>query len=111
MPQAGEFSDSEIVVMLGENGTGKTTFIRLLAGLIKPDDDGEGVPELNVRSVDDMLYAVAVCGLDLFSNTFLFENIIILMHLTFLLVFFLCLCLFTSPSLILPLLPPVSPSQ
>ena len=28
----GSFTDSEIVVMLGENGTGKTTFIRLLAG-------------------------------------------------------------------------------
>ena len=27
--QAGDFSDSEIVVMLGENGTGKTTFIRM----------------------------------------------------------------------------------
>ncbi|KZV79925.1 RNAse L inhibitor-type ATP binding cassette protein [Exidia glandulosa HHB12029] len=30
--QAGEFTDSEIIVMLGENGTGKTTFVRLLAG-------------------------------------------------------------------------------
>lgn len=28
----GSFTDSEIIVMLGENGTGKTTFIRLLAG-------------------------------------------------------------------------------
>ncbi len=29
----GEFTDSEIIVMLGENGTGKTTFIRMLAGM------------------------------------------------------------------------------
>jgi ATP-binding cassette subfamily E protein 1 len=45
--QAGEFTDSEIIVMLGENGTGKTTFIRMLAGLLKPDGDAT-LPELNV---------------------------------------------------------------
>ena len=30
--EEGHFTDSEIIVMLGENGTGKTTFVRLLAG-------------------------------------------------------------------------------
>ena len=30
--EPGSFTDSEIIVMLGENGTGKTTFIRMLAG-------------------------------------------------------------------------------
>ncbi|XP_038254831.1 ATP-binding cassette sub-family E member 1 isoform X3 [Dermochelys coriacea] len=44
---AGEFTDSEIMVMLGENGTGKTTFIRMLAGRLAPDEGGE-VPVLNV---------------------------------------------------------------
>lgn len=58
---AGNFTDSEIVVLLGENGTGKTTFVRMLAGLLKSDEqvkleeDGmeyeaslAGVPDLNV---------------------------------------------------------------
>lgn len=43
----GEFTDSEIIVMLGENGTGKTTLIRLLAGRLEPDS-GEKVPVLNI---------------------------------------------------------------
>ena len=39
--EGGQFTDSEIIVMLGENGTGKTTFIRLMAGLLKPDSGGQ----------------------------------------------------------------------
>lgn len=38
--ESGGFTDSEIIVMLGENGTGKTTFIRLMAGLLTPDSGG-----------------------------------------------------------------------
>lgn len=44
---AGEFTDSEILVMLGQNGTGKTTFIRMLAGVSKPDA-GTEIPKLNI---------------------------------------------------------------
>ncbi|KAJ3680047.1 hypothetical protein LUZ60_016325 [Juncus effusus] len=47
----GEFTDSQIVVMLGENGTGKTTFIKMLAGKLIPDTvEGTDVeiPEFNV---------------------------------------------------------------
>ncbi|KAL6621442.1 ABC transporter E family member 2 [Neocallimastix sp. 'constans'] len=45
--EPGEFTDSEIIVLLGQNGTGKTTFIRMLAGLLKSDSE-EQVPELHV---------------------------------------------------------------
>lgn len=45
--EKGQFTDSEIIVMLGENGTGKTTFIRMLAGKLEPDGGGE-CPVLNV---------------------------------------------------------------
>ncbi|KAG7589757.1 4Fe-4S ferredoxin-type iron-sulfur binding domain [Arabidopsis suecica] len=45
----GEFTDSQIIVMLGENGTGKTTFIRMLAGAF-PREEGvkSEIPEFNV---------------------------------------------------------------
>ncbi|KAI1729102.1 ABC transporter domain-containing protein [Ditylenchus destructor] len=46
--EKGEFTDSEIIVLLGENGTGKTTLIRMLAGNLKPDDDEVEVPELSI---------------------------------------------------------------
>ncbi|EJU02457.1 hemin import ATP-binding protein hmuV [Dacryopinax primogenitus] len=36
--QSGNFTNSEIIVILGENGTGKTTFVRMLAGALEPDD-------------------------------------------------------------------------
>ncbi|PWY81935.1 P-loop containing nucleoside triphosphate hydrolase protein [Aspergillus heteromorphus CBS 117.55] len=44
---AGDFTDSEIIVMMGENGTGKTTFCKMLAGAEKPDH-GASVPRLNI---------------------------------------------------------------
>jgi ATP-binding cassette, sub-family E, member 1 len=43
----GNFTDSEIIVMMGENGTGKTTFCRLLAGALKPDSKSS-VPEMKI---------------------------------------------------------------
>ncbi|KAK7686774.1 Fe-S cluster-binding ribosome biosynthesis protein [Cerrena zonata] len=45
--EGGDFTDSEILVMMGENGTGKTTFCKLLAGAIAPDN-GQQIPKLNI---------------------------------------------------------------
>ena len=34
--------------MLGQNGIGKTTLIKMLAGILKPDDSSIEIPKLNV---------------------------------------------------------------
>uniref|UniRef100_A0A1B6DQG0 ATP-binding cassette sub-family E member 1 n=2 Tax=Clastoptera arizonana TaxID=38151 RepID=A0A1B6DQG0_9HEMI len=44
----GQFTDSEILVLLGENGTGKTTFIRMLAGNLPADEGSDELPHLNI---------------------------------------------------------------
>lgn len=45
--EEGDFTDSEIIVMMGENGTGKTTFCRMLAGAEKPDGTRK-VPDMKI---------------------------------------------------------------
>ncbi|KAF2735212.1 hemin import ATP-binding protein hmuV [Polyplosphaeria fusca] len=45
--EEGSFTDSEILVMMGENGTGKTTFCKMLAGAEKPDG-GKKIPPMNI---------------------------------------------------------------
>ncbi|KAL8689404.1 MAG: hypothetical protein Q9218_004916 [Villophora microphyllina] len=45
--EAGTFTDSEIIVMMGENGTGKTTFCRMLAGAEKPDGNAQ-IPQMHI---------------------------------------------------------------
>lgn len=45
---SGGFSDSEIIVLLGQNGTGKSTFIRMLAGHLKPDDGELDIPNMSI---------------------------------------------------------------
>jgi len=44
----GSFKPSEIVMMLGQNGTGKTTLIKMLAGILKPDDEELELPKLTI---------------------------------------------------------------
>ena len=45
---SGSFTNSEIIVFLGENGTGKTTFVKMLAGKLEPDTGADRLPQLNV---------------------------------------------------------------
>ncbi|CAF4885965.1 unnamed protein product, partial [Rotaria sp. Silwood1] len=44
---AGSFTESEVIVLLGENGTGKTTLIQMLAGKLEPDN-GVEMPHMNI---------------------------------------------------------------
>ena len=46
--EGGTFNASETIVMLGQNGTGKTTLIKMLGGFMKPDDDDLEMPRLNI---------------------------------------------------------------
>ena len=39
--QSGEIQQSEIIGIVGSNGTGKTTFVKILAGVIEPDNMSE----------------------------------------------------------------------
>ena len=44
----GTFKASKIVMMLGQNGTGKTTLIKMLAGILQPDDEEAEIPKLSI---------------------------------------------------------------
>ncbi len=46
--EGGDFTDGEIIVMLGQNGCGKTTFIRMLAAFLVPDESDEALPKLSI---------------------------------------------------------------
>ena len=68
--EGGSFTDSEIIVLLGENGTGKTTFIRLLAGLLHPDN-GVIMPELKISCKPQKINPKS----DLTVRNLLFQNV------------------------------------
>lgn len=48
--EEGSFTNNEIIVLLGENGCGKTTLIKMLTGNknMKPDEEDVEVPQLSV---------------------------------------------------------------
>jgi ATP-binding cassette subfamily E protein 1 len=52
--EEGTFNNCEIVVLLGENGTGKTTFVRLLAGDKKCEPDQKNY-EVNFINTDSRI--------------------------------------------------------
>jgi ATP-binding cassette subfamily E protein 1 len=51
----GKYTSSEIIVLLGENGTGKTTLINLIAGKLKPDQKDVYIPDLHISFKPQMI--------------------------------------------------------
>lgn len=45
--ERGEFTNSEILVLFGENGTGKTTFCKILAGALEADNK-TSIPKMSI---------------------------------------------------------------
>lgn len=52
--ESGTFSTSEITLLVGENGTGKSTMIKMLAGIIKVDEFER--PEMSVSIKEQEVY-------------------------------------------------------
>ena len=66
--ERGSFRTSNIIVLLGQNGTGKTTFIRMLAGAIEADN-AVALPQLSVSFKPQMITAKFTGTVDeLFNN-------------------------------------------
>lgn len=74
-------NEGEIHALIGENGAGKTTMIKILSGLYKPDGNGEvifsGKPLKEYNALESLLQGIVVIYQDfsLFSNLSVLENI------------------------------------
>jgi ATP-binding cassette subfamily E protein 1 len=55
--EEGSFTNCEIIVLLGENGTGKTTLVRLLAGDKKCEPD-EKEFDVTIKLIIDKEYKI-----------------------------------------------------
>ena len=52
---AGKFTQSQIIVLLSKNGTGKSSMLEVFLGRLKPDDPEVIVPELNISYKPQMI--------------------------------------------------------
>mmetsp|Transcript_7406 Transcript_7406/g.14395 ORF Transcript_7406/g.14395 Transcript_7406/m.14395 type:complete len:600 (+) Transcript_7406:82-1881(+) len=46
--EKGEIRKSEIIVLLGENGSGKTTFVKLVGNILKPDENCQNIQKTRI---------------------------------------------------------------
>lgn len=53
--EAGSFMPSQISLLLGQNGTGKTTLVKILAGLVKLEGKSVEIPEISISYKPQMI--------------------------------------------------------
>ena len=75
-----ELKDSEVVAILGSNGAGKTTMVRAITGMIKPDSgsivfDGEELCKKPSRYILDKGIVQVPEGRQLFTEMTVLENL------------------------------------
>jgi ATP-binding cassette subfamily E protein 1 len=58
--EAGNFNDAEVIGMMGENGTGKTTYMQMLAGLYDKKSSAEGSAEETYDNEDISLLGMNI---------------------------------------------------
>jgi ABC-type sugar transport system ATPase subunit len=74
-------NEGEIHALIGENGAGKSTMIKILSGLYRPEPGGEivfaGEPLAEFSALESLLRGIVVIYQDfsLFSNLSVLENI------------------------------------
>lgn len=68
-----EFKLGDIILIVGENGAGKSSFINLLCGLIKPNKGTVEINDVNIDSISynmkKLIFAVCPQKIDLFSGS------------------------------------------
>ena len=73
-PTSLEIKKGELVFLIGKNGSGKSTFSMLFAGLVKPDSGGIYLDEMPVNAENLTLYSSLIT--EIFSDFHLFTQTI-----------------------------------